>query len=361
MRFNKPKNPKKYLDTDYTDFTDKILFILCILCFLMTNSFADTILFKYRTGNIEIIVRSIEPNEPNIPPEPNEPAGFQIQPGHPLVVGLAFCSLINKNKPVELVTGINPDVNNVFLVSTPYGAGIKCVTGQTNLEWNREFIKTSDGLGTGDFTMAILANPAATADDTEHLFVQKNDAGGSPYGQACLSANANEWNNHVDGSFTFYTYHSDLGSRGIAVAGMCDGNWHLFAGVRSGTTLLLYRDGVLVGSEDKNFAVDITNAPNSRYTALGSRGNGMTQSYSKSIAIAWSWDRVLSPAEIVPLYNKPFDMFDPNESGTSNDYVWPKFDVQWPIFYKDNKIYYQRMGKSLTTRGSKAVIYAVEK
>jgi len=60
--------------------------ILLILLFGMA-AYADKIIFEYRTKDIEIIVRSIDANEPDKPPEggPNEPAepNEPVEPNEP--------------------------------------------------------------------------------------------------------------------------------------------------------------------------------------------------------------------------------------------------------------------------------------
>ena len=126
--------------------------------------------------------------------------GKNVKSDHVIARGLAGCFMLRPGEP-ELISRLQPTTNNTIIVPTPYGPGIHCSNGQINMEWaSKEFIVTSDGVGTGDFTMAILANPTSGT-GPNHAFCQKNDPGGTPWGQAIISFNANYMN--AMGSFTY--------------------------------------------------------------------------------------------------------------------------------------------------------------
>lgn len=262
------------------------------------------------------------------------PVGSQINWGHPLSKGLAGCWLMNEGagkKVTNLVSG-KPFATNNTTWEQKQGKSVKCVGGQINLESPSETILTSDGLGTGDFTMAVLANPSTGTGAVEHLFSQKNDAGGSPYGQAVLLANSKINASYIDGGIAFFTYSADQTSIqwGSVLGGdsLIDGKFHWFFGVRKSGILSFYWDGKRITpaiESNQGTVRDICQNPNSRYTALGSRGNGTTEGYPRNIAGAYSWNRALTATEISSLYTSPYQFITrPSRSGVK----WTAFDAQ---------------------------------
>jgi Concanavalin A-like lectin/glucanases superfamily len=198
---------------------------------------------------------------------------------------------------------------------------VSCSTGQVNVEWpSFQPIVTSNGVGTGDFTVIAYANPAATGTDTEHILVQKNDAGGSPFAQMLLGSQATSTNGYANGSFAFYTFNGS--AVGIAASGVCDGNYHVWMGVRQGASHTLYKDGVAIASGSFT-ALNILQGSPARYLALGSRGNGSTQSYPRQIAMAAGFNRALSAMEILSISRSPWQLF----LAPTGDFTFPSSAV----------------------------------
>ena len=207
---------------------------------------------------------------------------------------------------VDLVTGRLPTTNNALRLPVAGGIAAHYQFGQTGTEWSGYApIVTSDGAGTGDFSMLVIADPPPASVElaAQHMFSQKNDSGGSPFSQVVLSSNANDRNQWESGSVAFFTFSGDTSA--VAAAGAADGGMHVYVGVRRGTTHELWRDGVLLASASLTVrSVLMSN----RYLAIGSRGNGSTESYTSSVLFAGALNRALGPDEVRPL-RRPTDVF----------------------------------------------------
>lgn len=222
----------------------------------------------------------------------------------PIARGLAFLWSASQGRR-ELVTNELATTVNAVIKPGSLGTVADCATGQTNIEWvSQQFITTSNGSGTGDFSMLVVANPAASG-TVGHVYAQKNDAGGGAFSQTAMMAHSNNAGITSSGAFAFLTYST--ANTGLSVASMCDGNWHTYLGVRRGTVLELYRDGVLAGSASGT-ARAITQTP-ARYTAIGSRGNGTTESFPDDVMLAAGWNRALSFAEAEEITRRPQQLF----------------------------------------------------
>lgn len=241
---------------------------------------------------------------------------LEINGENPLARELAFAWSPMQGRVA--VTSKNRLLCNTYAVSSSAKTGrqaVKCVAGQKNIEWdNHQPILTSYGEGTGAFTMMVCADPeAAGGGAVEHVFAQKNDAGGSPYAQAILAAHADSTAAYSSGRFSFFVYNGGT-SIGASAASLCDGLPHQWTGVRSGTTYTLYKDGD-VAATNTGSAVAITQNP-SRYLALGSRGNGTTEAYRDRLYYAFAWNRALTQAEISTIYSDPYSLFNKRKAKT---------------------------------------------
>lgn len=199
----------------------------------------------------------------------------------------------------ELVTGAIADVSNVLPIGSPFGLAAQCATGQRNVEWAGQFVTTSNGVGTGDFTILVVANPSASG-TVGHMFAQKNDAAGSPFAQMALLSNADSTASASSGSVSFFTFNGS--PYGASAAGAIDGDYHVWVGVRNGAFLAIYKDGVLLAFVS-GAAVNINQA--NRFMAVGSRGNGTTEAFGRDVLTAAAWNRALSSDEIAALGSIP--------------------------------------------------------
>jgi hypothetical protein len=182
-----------------------------------------------------------------------------------------------------------------------------CSSGQQNIEWANQFITTSDGAGTGDFTMMILAKVPAGSGAVMHMFAQKNDVAGTPFAQCALLAHSSA-GVYSAGSVEFFTFNTATNVSATALAGLTVGGYALYTGVRQNGGLTLFNGQKSIASTAGS-ALNISQA--SRYTALGSRGNGTTEALSGEVAFAAAWDRALSAPEISVLYENIWRIFAP--------------------------------------------------
>lgn len=208
----------------------------------------------------------------------------------PLLVGLAFAWSGAALR--EMVRDEIPGIAAVELVPGPHGLVAACATGRRNIEWQRQFITTSDGVGTGDFTLLVVANPSAGS-TVGHMLAQKNDAGGAPFAQTALLANSDAAAVASSGSVAFFTYATI--DSGVAAAGLADGEYHVFVGRRQSTNHSIWRDGTQAATT--SLAVR-TISQADRWMAVGSRGNGTAEAFGQQILLALGWNRALSDEEI---------------------------------------------------------------
>jgi hypothetical protein len=122
-------------------------------------------------------------------------------------------------------------------------------------------IVTSNGSGTGDFSVLCVAAPIATA--TRRVIMhQRLDSGGQTeswlmaanmyYAQGASSSTLSS------GAFTFMqaTLDGTIGARNAYVSsGQADGNTHCWVGVRRSGVLELWRDGFLQMSTDQSSTI----------------------------------------------------------------------------------------------------------
>jgi hypothetical protein len=207
--------------------------------------------------------------------------------------GIAFAW--NATTPrTELVSGRVSSVANASIVRSGPFIAADCSTGQRNVEWdNFAPLTTSGGTGAGDFTVIVLANPSS-AGVISHVWAQKNDAGGSPFSQVAMLANANSSAGAASGNFSFFIF--DSSSVGVTDTGGVDGRWHVWVGRRRGTAHEIWRDGQLRATTT-SAALNLSQF-STRYLAIGSRGNGTTDAYGGDVAAALGYNLALPDEEL---------------------------------------------------------------
>ena len=124
----------------------------------------------------------------------------------------------------------------------PGGRGWK-TTSATSVIGSTSLIKTSDGVGAGDYSIWCLAQPTASATSSILLSQYTNGTAGQLRLQANLSGALAE----TAGAMALLDYDGTFSSVGVS-SGAIDGNTHLFLGIRRGTTYELWIDGALVAS-----------------------------------------------------------------------------------------------------------------
>lgn len=200
---------------------------------------------------------------------------------------------------------------NVLWRATPYGVGLgsSSASDMRRLSANNFCpITTSDGVGTGDFTILQLVNPSAGATGAVQVTLGHREPAGA-LNTACLTADSNASQAYTSGSFQFGSYAS--GWSGVAATGMADGKWHVFTGVRRNGVMELWRDGVLAASASltvRNVYSATANFCIGGYPASTSFGLAT----AADIGVSGGWNRALSAAEIRLLARDPFCMLRPS-------------------------------------------------
>ena len=190
--------------------------------------------------------------------------------------------------------------------ATPYGIGVGTSSTSTDVLYQDNFapIVTSDRAGTGDFTLVCMANPIAEARASVAVGQRQSS---DPYNYALFLLNSNFVGNEVSGQFCFSTYNGTGSS--AEVAGAIDGKMHVFGGVRRGTNMYAYVDGVLRASSSGTVE-DVYNSANGFGIGnLAPSGAGMRIATGTNIVLAAGWNRALSGAEMRLLARDPFCMF----------------------------------------------------
>jgi hypothetical protein len=187
-------------------------------------------------------------------------------------------------------------------------AGHWRISGASNLLDQASFepIVTSDGAGTGDFTLICLANPIAEARSSCGLSQQT-----TANNRTHLAFNASTATSGLaaaSGSLCFIARDSTTG--GLAVTGAVDGLYHLFAGRRRGTDHSVWIDGVSRSSA-ANPARNIDTGTGG--IAIGNLAGGTANRIDTgcNMVLAAAWNRALSDAEMRLLARDPFCMFRP--------------------------------------------------
>lgn len=251
-----------------------------------------------------------KPGRWNVSPALITPEAMRLWEGvafaAPLWRGIGKGALLNAlGQPLQ---GANLVVGSTFeWRSTPYGLGVgvsgasSCLMQTTGIGP----IVTSDGAGTGDFSMVCLANPKAEARVSCLGGQRRAD---SPNNYALLLLNSGPGGEVVSGQFSFSTYNG--ATYGTNVPGVIDANDHMFGGVRSNGEMRAYVDGILratgsgavqnILSENHGFAIGNLPPGDTHYVDTAC-----------SIVLAIGWNRALSDAEMALLARDPFIMFRP--------------------------------------------------
>lgn len=154
-------------------------------------------------------------------------------------------------------------------------------------------IVTSNGSGTGDFTMLTVANPPSAATQN-FLFCQRN---GSSLVQANIAANRN-LSSQSTGTLSFITFNGTF--VGAVASSAVDGNWHAFMGMRAGTTCSIWKDGAQLAT-----GTGTVQQVKDSGTVIGYGGliGDTTNSVGANCGIAFcaAWNRALAADEALEL------------------------------------------------------------
>lgn len=186
------------------------------------------------------------------------------------------------------------------------GKSWKAASGKpVSFPLGEHFISTSNGVGTGDFTIWVIANPESSA-TLRDMVGQSFTAGGPSSGFVLIRANA------TAGSVTFYcgtgtgagTFDS------VAASGQANGRVRLFLARRLGTELSLWVDGAKVASGA--YAVrNILAAQTQTAMSVGCNPYSTGATSIHNNIMAGGANRALSDDEIESLSANPWQLFRP--------------------------------------------------
>lgn len=236
-----------------------------------------------------------------------QPTGpVEIDYTNPLVGGHSFLwsaahdvrkSLLGSQRLATVVGGYAPSTD---------GKSWKAASGKpVAFPPGEHFISTSDGVGTGDFTIWVIANPESSA-TLRDMVGQSSTASGPNSGCILIRANA------TAGSVTFYcgagisagTFDS------VAASGQANGRVRLFLARRLGTELSLWVDGAKVASSSYTIR-NILGAQTQTAVSVGCNPYSTSATSIHNNIMAGGANRALSDDEIASLSANPWQLFRP--------------------------------------------------
>src|SRR5574337_182611 len=234
-------------------------------------------------------------------PRCSQPQGaLRIDWANPITRGLCFVAVYSDGSLTNLaagdradrgasaVSGVGAAGRTLYATAQPYAAS-----------WPGALV-TSDGAGTGDYTLLSFSAPVAEgtisslisqASGSTQLYLLANTNGG--YGVSSGTLTLGEW----DGNNPMFE-----------APGVVDGGWHVFVGVRSGTTRYIDCDGVHVGTGTG--VVARVYASGAFLYSSGIYGyTNWTRPHPHVMQAAWN--RALTPAERKNIGRNPWQVFAP--------------------------------------------------
>lgn len=188
------------------------------------------------------------------------------------------------------------------LGALPQGLGVRG-DGTSAAKWNWAGyapIKTSNGAGTADFTVAVFGAPSA---DT--VMRMQFGQGASSSARFYLAANLAAAGTASSGRFAFFISTTE----GVSAASRVNGSGHLWAGRRYGTTVELWEDGVFLGTDE---GANATIYGGTQSVSLGGSPYDATNRSSLSpVLFGAGWDSALSAAQMLVLGTRWAEIFTP--------------------------------------------------
>ncbi len=220
----------------------------------------------------------------------------QIDWCNPITNELAFFWVTLAGLQINLATGLTGTYTEAVPSVGPYGQQTKFVTNGIN--FSVDPLVSSNGVGTGDFSIAALAAPGVT---TQTII-------GSRAVFTRLVANSTY--NQSAGSTLFSVFTTPDGStyQGATSNAVLDGGYHLLHGQRSGSTYKTYFDGAdQTSATGASGTADIRGAGDGNGTFIvgsdASTGGGQP---ADAVVLCAAWNRALSIPEIESFAADPF-------------------------------------------------------
>lgn len=232
----------------------------------------------------------------------------EIDRGHPL--GAALASLIipgSRYGLLDIATGAVPaSQTGTVYVQTPGGPGINYQTTAAGVFYPASYnpITTSNGVGTGDYTVASSVNLSAAL--TGQTYIIGQGGGG---GQLRFCAGTDYQLNNLAGAVALMQYNGSFQGASTAT-GAADGLFHTWSGTRTAGAYSVYKDGI--NATLASAASSATTLGSGYGFALGNYPPG-AQNYSPTCSQTWAaaWNTALPQALHEWLAAEPFIMLRP--------------------------------------------------
>ena len=154
-----------------------------------------------------------------------------------------------------------------------------------------------------DATFVVFASTLSIATRTDTFTIGPNSA--TPYEQRTLSLNSNQSAGAAAGVFSAFDYSGGFLCSAQSIAGMVDGNPHVYAARRSGSNYTVWRDGVNVTSSATSGASTVgSGLPNTYVFGASARGAANLR-----VSIGLALSRALSDAEMAAVTRNPWIVF----------------------------------------------------
>lgn len=238
----------------------------------------------------------------------SQPPTAQTVAHQTLSKGLAFVYSAQHGFGEVLSRGQVPIlVRNAVKDSGRGGSSYRATNGGVPISWNLRPVVTHNGLGTGDFTLVYHGDPV---NNTVRRVMVAQDVNFNNNNYTCLIANAGSDAGLTasSGSVSFVLYNDVDGVVGVTAASSCDGRPHTWIGLRRGTRLELWRDGLLVASTTAGVAVNVLDS--SQGIAVGGFAAFPGFNSDANNYAAYTYNRALTTTEAALLSTKPYAIFD---------------------------------------------------
>lgn len=226
------------------------------------------------------------------------------------VVPLDLTNRIN-DRVAFVWSPLRPDIPEVGLALTPTNAARAVaqdgvVSRLTAGYWSRANyapVVTSNGSGTGDFTVVVRANPSASA--TQQCLTAQRRGSGS-FEQFGIIANSTGGGSSSSGAIEYFTFSGTL--VGATHAGRVDGRWHTWAMRRVGSVVSFWEDGLQLGSSTGT--IQTISHSTSDY-AVGANTSAGVFASTCDFSFQWSSNRGLTDVEMAAITRTPWIVYEP--------------------------------------------------
>lgn len=238
----------------------------------------------------------------------------EIDASHPLAIGLAFCFVPIPQLNLNLIdgtklTGYSESALSINALHSQLGQCINFTGARNTITSPYAPLTSSDGAGTGDFTVCVLADPIS-GEGQGVLFGQGPTTG--TINELEVNANGNKANGASAGIFSWYAYNgSTLAGAQTDTTGIPSSRtFRAYTAWRSGTSCKVYIDGVdKTNSSDAVANKFYLSSNSSNRQTLGCHSINASQTAGCRMIRCDAWNRALSQAEIMAWAADPFAMF----------------------------------------------------